>query len=264
MIKRKKALAAVIAAIIVILISSVIVIYRGKYIVPFTFKVSYIDETSEKIPSNFNEVKILFLTDIEYGYLFNKEHISKLKTTINNLNVDIVLFGGDLFDKNYALISSDVDILTDLLSSIDAPLGKFAILGDFDFSSETRELLVKKILGDSNFEIIASEMKLYNNPTGYITLYGDNFGSHTIEQVSNETYSIVLLHGTETYKNLPVNVNLVLSGHTHDKQVNFFSKADYRFGKNKNLYRSRGIGLTEFDYRIFSSPELVVITLKSK
>ncbi len=251
-------------AIILVLMSTMIVIYRGKYVVPFTFKVSYIDETSEKIPSNFNEVKILFLTDIEYGYLFNEQHISKLKTTINNLDVDIVLFGGDLFDKIYPPVSSDVDLLTDLLSSINAPLGKFAILGDFDYSSETREILVKKILSDSNFELITSEMKLYNNPTGYITLYGDDFGNHTIDQVSNETYSIVLLHGIDTYKNLPTNVNLVLSGHTHDRQINFFSKADYKFGKTKNLYRCRGIGLTEVDYRIFSSPEIVVITLKTK
>jgi predicted MPP superfamily phosphohydrolase len=241
-----------------------IIFQRGKYVVPFNFKVSYLEETSEKIPSNFNNVKILFLTDIEYGYLFNEQHLANLKKTINNLDIDIVLFGGDLFDKNYPPVSSDVDILTDLLFSIDAPLGKFAILGDFDYSSETREILVKKILSDSNFELIDSEMKLYNNPTGFIVLYGDNFGNHTIDQVSTETYSIVLLHGTETYKNLPVNVDLVLSGHTHDKQVNFFSKTDYKFGKTKNLYRSRGIGLTQFDYRIFSSPELVVITLKTK
>jgi len=241
-----------------------IVFWRGKYVVPYNFKVSYINVTSEKIPANFNDVKILFLTDIEYGYLFNEQHISKLKTAINNLDIDIVLFGGDLFDKNYAPVSSDVDILTDLLSSVEAPLGKFAILGDFDFVSETREILVKRILSDSNYELITSEMKLYNNPTGYITLYGDNYGSHTIEQISTETYSIVLLHGTDTYKNLSLSINLVLSGHSHDKQVNFFSKADYKFGRTKNLYRSRGIGLTEFDYRIFSDPELVVIILKSK
>jgi predicted MPP superfamily phosphohydrolase len=264
MIRLKKAIVLVMIFIIIILISSMIIFRRGKYVVPFNFKVTYIDEASEKIHSNFNDVKILFFTDIEYGYLFNGQHITNLKKTINNLDVDIVLFGGDLFDDNYPPVSSDVDILTELLSSVSAPLGKFAILGDFDIISETREILVKKILEDSNFEIVSAEMKLFNNPTGYITLYGDNYGSHTIEQVASDTYSIVLLHGTETYKNLPQNVSLVLSGHSHDRQINFFSKADYKLGKNGNIYRSRGIGLTEFEYRIFSSPEVVVITLKSK
>ena len=139
MIRRKKLLVLIMSGIILILISSMIIFQRGKYVVPFNFKVSYLEETSEKIPSNFNNVKILFLTDIEYGYLFNEQHLANLKKTINNLDIDIVLFGGDLFDKNYPPVSSDVDILTDLLFSIDAPLGKFAILGDFDYSSETRK-----------------------------------------------------------------------------------------------------------------------------
>ena len=264
MVKRKKALVFIMSLIVLVLLFSMIVVYRGKNAVPFNFKVSYIEETSEKIPTNFNDVKILFLTDIEYGALFTEQHLLKLKTAINNLDVDIVLFGGDLFDKNYAPVSSDVDLLTDLLSSIKAPLGKFAILGDFDISTETREILVKKVLNDSNFELITSEMKLYNNPTSYIILSGDSYACNTIKQVSLDSYSIVILHGTDTYKNIPPHVNLILSGHTHDKQVNFFSKANYKFGKTKNLYRSRGIGLTEFDYRIFSSPEIVVITLKTK
>ncbi len=264
MVNRKKIIVFIVSTIILILLAGIIVVYRGKYVVPFKFKVTYLNETSEKIPANFNNVKILFLTDIQFGQLFNEKHLANLKKTINNLDVDIVLFGGDLFDHSYAPVSCDVDLLTDLLSSIKAPLGKFAVLGDFDYSSETREILVKKILSDSNFELITSEMKLYNNPTGYITLYGDNYGTHSIEQINSETYSIVLIHGTDSYSNLPNNVSLVLSGHTHDKQVNFFSKAKYTFGRNKNLYRCRGIGLTEVDYRIFSSPELVLITLNSK
>ena len=264
MIKRKKVLVFIMSLIVLLLLFSMVVVYRGKNVVPFNFKVTYLEESSEKIPANFNDVKILFLTDIEYGSLFTEQHLSKLKTTINSLDVDIVLFGGDLFDKNYAPVSSDVDLLTDLLSSIKAPLGKFAILGDFDISTETREILVKKVLNDSNFELITSEMKLYNNPTGYIILSGDSYACNTIKQVSLDSYSIVILHGADTYKNIPPHVNLILSGHTHDKQVNFFSKANYKFGKTKNLYRSRGIGLTEFDYRIFSSPEIVVITLKTK
>lgn len=54
---------------------------------------------SEKLPSNFNGVKVVYFTDTLIGSTFNVEDVDNLVSNINSYKPDIILFGGNLLNK---------------------------------------------------------------------------------------------------------------------------------------------------------------------
>ncbi len=256
----KKKVTIIILSILTLLLSTAMYIYyNGKNIAPKTFKTSFIDIKSEKIPQNFNNFKILYFSDLEYGKYFNFDNLNELQKSLESLNYDMILFGGDLIDKDYSPISDDVDILKQFFSSLKSSHGNFAILGDYDQSTESRSILVRMILEDSGFELIDKELTIYKDKQS-IVLNGLNYSDEPlINPVTS--FNITLIHNHNHYKSISSNADLILCGHTHNKQVNLFSSVDYRFGLQDNLYITRGIGLTEKDHRIFSYPEICLFTL---
>lgn len=257
----KKKLIILLSIIILFLSIAMATFYVGKNIAPKTFKTSFVEIIDEKIPDNFYNFKILYFSDLEYGKYFNKDNLDELKKSIEKLDYDIILFGGDLIDKNYSPVSDDVDILQDFLSSLTSKYGNFAILGDFDTSTQSREVLVKMILDNSGFELIEKELTLYQEKQS-IKLNGINYNSDTTINES-DFFNIVMIHSRNLYSSLPQNINLVLCGDSHDRQINLFFNSDYKFGLQDNLYITRGVGLTEKDYRIFNYPELCIFILKN-
>jgi len=222
---------------------------------PTNFKVTYLDIEDEKIPENFKGLKILYFSDLCYGSIFNAEHLQHLQKTLSTVDYDIVVFGGDLLDVDYAAVSDDVTLLTDFFNSLDARLGKFFILGDFDQATDTRVVLVKKVFNDANFELINGTMKLYNGLSGYITLSS----ADTTTELSEGIYNVSIIHGTSNYNLLSENVDFVLSGHSHQFQTDFFNEEKGTLGLHNNLYVVRSVGMIEYNYRILNTPEILLI-----
>lgn len=246
------------------------------------FTVTYLDIEDAEVPESFKGKTIIFISDLEYGTYFKGKRLEQFRKKITSLNADIVIFGGDIFDKNFVPISSDVNTLTELFSSIDAKLGKFAIFGDFDLISDQRKALVSKILYDSNFETLdCNPISLHNGQSEHINLIGIDYIPQNIDlssafaNVQQEDYTIAIIHGANVANILPVKMsNLILSGHTHHCQVNLpfmiddsyaqtggFAHGKYKVN-NVLMYITNGIGTTGKDYRAFSDPEIVYITFK--
>ncbi|MBF1090648.1 MAG: metallophosphoesterase, partial [Solobacterium sp.] len=115
--------------------------------------VRYQTLTSNKIPQDLNNTKILYVSDIYYGNHMNQSRLQKLVDTINRIAPDAVVFGGDIYAPN-ATISTDSDgEIATALTSIKAPLGKFAVLGDQDCATADIKSHVLSILQTSNFEV---------------------------------------------------------------------------------------------------------------
>ena len=94
------------------------------------YEVTYLDIKDETVPESFIGKSIIFISDLEYGTFFDKTRLELFKRKINNFKADVIIFGGDMFDREFVPISEDVTLLTDLLSGLEADLGKFAIMGD--------------------------------------------------------------------------------------------------------------------------------------
>ena len=88
-----------------------------------------------KISNLSSGIKILQISDIYYGSTINKSDIKKIVKKINENNVDVVIFTGDLISKNYDITDEDKTFLKKWLNKIDTELGKYYTTGEEDFEA---------------------------------------------------------------------------------------------------------------------------------
>ena len=117
---------------------------------------------NNKIPDSFNGLKIVQLSDLHFGSTMFNEDIKKIKKLSNERKPEIVVYTGDLINKEYDLKSKEQEELIKELKNINASLGKYAILGDEDNEK------ISTIFNQSDFTILRNEYELIykedNNP----------------------------------------------------------------------------------------------------
>ena len=119
--------------IIVFLICTTIVYSR--FIEIKNFKVKEYAIIDKNIPSNFYGLKIVHISDIHYKVTTTKKDLKKIINNINSLKPDIVILSGDIVDSKINYSKRDISDLTDLLSSIEFNIGKYAIKGEEDLDN---------------------------------------------------------------------------------------------------------------------------------
>ena len=95
---------------------------------------------NESLPNGFDGMKIVHFSDIHYNRAITSEKIDKIIDEINLINADIVVFTGDLIDKDMVITDNDYEYLTDSFSKISARYGKYAVLGNHDYKDMVRLL----------------------------------------------------------------------------------------------------------------------------
>lgn len=281
--ENKKKTVLILAIIVGMLLTGVLSYLNAKYINPSDYKIRNITISDSRIPESFDGFTVMFISDLEYGTYFTKERLDRFINKINSCEADVVIFGGDLFDKEYNPVSNDITALRTALKSIEAPKGKFAILGDFDYVTEQRSALVRKLLFDAEYEQLQDNViKLHNDTSETINLLGFNYTEGTLDvntafaDITDDSYTITVVHGALFAESLPNQLSdLTLSGHSHHSQLNLpfvinynlypntgtYGPGKYKL-KNTLLYVSNGVGTTTDDIRIFSDPEVLFITFK--
>ncbi len=73
---------------------------------------------------------------------YSPKRFDKIVEKLNAAKPDIVLFTGDLIE-NYRWETRDCEIISQQLTKINAPKGKFAILGNHDYRSNGQDAVVK-------------------------------------------------------------------------------------------------------------------------
>ena len=74
---------------------------------------------NEKLPDNFNGLKVLQFSDLHYGTTIFKSELKKLVKEINKRSPDLVVFTGDLIDKNYELNEIDDTYINEVYKNLD-------------------------------------------------------------------------------------------------------------------------------------------------
>ena len=129
---RKKIVLTCFKIIIILILISIIFYLYTSYISSKIITVKEERITSEKLPSNFNGLKIIQISDIHYGSTIFINDIKRLIKLINRRTPDLVVFTGDLIDKNYQLTSKEQENLITELKKIKTTIGKYAIKGEED------------------------------------------------------------------------------------------------------------------------------------
>lgn len=242
---------------------------------------------SNILTSNFSGIKIVHFSDLIYKSTVDKNDVKELISRINELKPDIVVFTGDLVNKNKKYKNEDIEFLEEQLLNIEATIGKYTIYGDADYSFEDYKTIMEKakfnILNNSYDEIFYK-----NNDSMFIV----GLPSSSKEEVKFEEafsfykedekrkYIMVLAHDGKTIKLLDdttYEVDLVLGGHSLNGSVvvpyyggvflddlaDKYYQEHYSKGIT-DIYISSGIGTNKYPYRIFNKPSINLYRLKAQ
>ena len=272
--------------IFIILIISLIVAY-GFLIEPKLIKVKEYKIAVKNLPNNFDGFKIVHITDIHFGKVFDIESLNKLVKSINEQEPDIVVLTGDLIDKDTKMTSELSSKISNSLSKIETKAGKYAITGnnDLNFDEWTN------IISGANFiNLNNSYDEIYKN--GYESIFITGLSTEKDKLNVNEKlktpieylnsfekngpiYKILLIHEPDTVDEITNNpFDLILAGHSHAGQVRLpligpvflpdgakkYHESHYKI-ENKDLYISNGLGVSNFNFRLFNTPSYNVYRL---
>ena len=266
-------IAVVLLAILLILGSYIVLIKAPDTLVNDSYEI-----TNSKIPADFNGFKIGFFSDLCLDDEDDLEILEKTVDKLNQQNYDIVLFGGDLYyDDIFAQ-----ERVEELLASIHANYGKFAVLGEKDLVTNTDTTMILTL---GEFEVLKDQViPIYYNDAS-IALVGleSEINIDTIvPEAYYSSYKLVLVHTPDTYlasnnEDSTNSIDLQLSGHSHGGYVYlpFVDIADKRVGAKTYVHGKYDVNLSsiivsngankepDVRLRLFCSPDIITVTLKS-
>lgn len=230
---------------------------------------------------NFNNYKILNLTDIHLGQWINPEYLEDLIDYVNTLNYDLVTLTGDYFSY---VVDGYEEALADSFKKLKSRDGKFGVLGNHDHwmgSSIIRDIFKKSDIIDLSNDVHTLERdEEFLNICGVdsCTVCADNL-DRVIAKMPKGIPSILLAHEPDFAKESSQTnfFDLQISGHSHGGQF-IIPKVEttpfrgpnstkYPVGlykvRDMIQYTSKGLGTNSFRIRINCKPEVTIITLKT-
>ena len=268
---------------------------RGKY----NYKVIKHQLSFSRLPKDFNGFKIVHISDFHCGSFDNKEKLTYGIDLINKQKPDIILFTGDMVNN----IADEILPWKSLISSLNAPYGKYAVLGNHDYgdynswnSDEEKIENFKKLItlqNEMGFKLLNNTSEIININQSTIDLIGvENWGSGfkqkgnldlALANTKANDFKILMSHDPTHWKEKVLthkqHIDLTLSGHTHGMQFGIeipgiikWSPAKYRYKHWAGIYQefnqiinvNRGFGFLAYPGRVGIYPEITLITLQTK
>jgi len=259
------------------------------------FNVARIPVRSAGIPEAFNGLRIVQISDMHLGsYGDDTSIVQKGVDLINAEKPDLILFTGDLVN-DYA---DEAEKFVPILSRLEAPMGKFSILGNHDYSdyvkwdstsakSENLEKL-KRLQEEMGFTLLLDRNVSLEKGGEHIGLIGvQNWGrrfqqygdlAKALRGSEHHPYRILMSHDPTHWEEqvMGTGVDLTLSGHTHGAQFGVrvngrtYSPAQWVYRhwageyreNGQTLYVNRGFGFIGFPGRVGMPPEITVFDLQ--
>jgi len=250
----------------------------AKYIGTMGFITKEYTIYDDNLPTSFDGLKVVHFSDLHYNRAINEDKVTDIINEINLLNPDVVVFTGDLIDKDVIINDDDYEFLTKLFSNINVKYGKYAILGNHDYYNKEK---IIKLFNDSNFKYLENEYDVViskNNENIYIAGIGNL--THNLDVIDKAlkdikdddlSYKVVLVHEPDISDDIINNyeVDLILGGHSHNGQVRlpvigalytplgakkYYD--EYYKVNNTDIYISSGIGVSNVNVRLFNKPSI--------
>ena len=217
-------------------------------------------------------LRIVFLSDLHAGPTTGVATLRRALELAGEAKPDVILLGGDyvFLDARY------IDEVTALLSSLEAPLGMYAVLGNHDLWADDQRII-------ASLESVGVQFLINRAVTvGPIDVVGIDdpwTGEPEIDRgytnVSGARPVIVLCHAPEVIEFLGNHrADAVICGHTHGGHVCLpggkpvvmfgpisrkYPSGEYEIGEGRRLIVGRGIGNTEVPFRLWAPPEVLVV-----
>ena len=258
------------------------------------FKVREVTFTSANLPEEFEGYRVLQLSDIHSGsWKGNPEALKRAIDICNSQNADLALFTGDLVNSR----SDELIEFMNIFSELKAKDGVYSVLGNHDYgtyvkwnSEADRITNIDSLISRENrmgWKMLNNSHTIIRKGNDSIAVIGvENSGRPPfpdyarLKEASAGTegmFQILMSHDPTHWRRevLPKSdIELTLSGHTHDMQITFFGLSVSSFiypehngmymEGDRGLYVNIGLGHVLFPMRLGAWPEITVITLKKK
>lgn len=212
------------------------------------------------------DTKIALLSDLHLGNSLRKKSTKRLIDMVIDCDADVLVITGDLFDESTAI--KDMENFVEAIKKVTIPI--YYIQGNHEYLSKYENQFYEMI-ENAGITYLNDESREVDNY--YIIGRKDiKMGQRkTLKQLTDDLdqdkFMLVLDH--QPFTDAQVEVDLQLSGHTHNGQIfpgNLLTKL-----RNANLYGyydadyplivTSGVGTWGFPMRMGTQSELVIITI---
>lgn len=270
----------------------------GMLVGRYRFKIHRKKLTFSNLPSEFNGFKIVQISDLHMGSFFEEfDKVEEGLQKIKDLKPDIILFTGDMVNN----FSSEAEPWINIMKTLDAPYGKYSILGNHDYgdysrweSKEAKQQNLDRLIEiekEMGFDILLNEnRKIEKNGQSFSLIGVENWGlppfpqhgnlMKAMEGTNDHEFQLLMSHDPSHFDaqvTIDSEIDLTLSGHTHGMQFGVelgnikWSPVKYKYPKWAGLYRTgkqklyvnRGFGYIGFPGRVGIMPEITLIELSS-
>ena len=239
---------------------------------------------AEQLPAEANNLRIVYLSDIHYGFWFNDGDLNRLVSRINGLRPDLVLFGGDYATDHQSAVQFFQKLRNG--EKIRSRYGTFGVVGetdrgesDFDLTELTEAMANADVepLVNRSVPVHIGAARIYIAGLDDVTAGRPDLKAVS-KSVSASDFVIFLCHNpsaipdAQLAKDSSGNLgwfDLGLFGHTHGGQMLFFSslldiagdiperyKGGWLKENRADLLVSRGVGTSVFPGRLFCLPQI--------
>lgn len=246
---------------------------------PHRLEITRLSLSFPGLPSSFDGMRIVHFSDMHLGFFTNDDHIDHMAEAIRQLQPDLLCFTGDIVD-DYA--DSMQDYLP-LLTAMEAPLGKYAVLGNHDYRGIPEG--VQALYKHTGFRLLKNEHEILERHGERLAIVGLEDLLLSKPDLSRATagipatmFKLLLMHAPDfADQAAEAGIHLQLSGHSHGGQIRApflgalktppggrkYVQGLYSVGERKMpVYVNRGIGMTQLPVRVLCPPELTVLTLR--
>jgi len=226
-------------------------------------------------------VSIALVADIHMaGPDMPPERVGRIVEQVNALDADMIVIAGDLVsEKRTATKHYSAQEIVAPLAQFEAPLGVIFVPGNHDiwFGWDALKTELDEL---DNVTIMENEVAQFGSLA--LGVVGDSFVDRadipaTMAQMDQlDGARVILTHSPDIFPSVPVNVDLVLAGHTHCGQIAYpwggspATMSDYGDlyacgiveQHGKTLITSAGLGTSLLPIRLFTQPEIWLIEIR--
>lgn len=263
-----------------IILISMILIFGSLYYMRFVgtsgLNVREYRVVNSTLPPSFHGLKVIHFSDLHYNSTFSQKNLKILVKKINQLKPDIVVFTGDLTDKDSEITENDLKILVEQLNKIEARLGLYAVRGNHDYDTSNFDVVFTKTafkILDNNYDFVYSKGTTPILITGFGSKLKKDFNPTQAFSfpIEGSFFTIALTHEPDTTTDIlnTYPTQLILSGHSHNGQVRLpkigaiytvsgakkYQNEHYKID-NSDLFVSGGLGTSGYKFRLFNRPSI--------
>lgn len=253
--------------------------------------VRQVDFFKNSLPSELKGFKIAFISDVQADRYTDEARLKRYVDKINEANPDLVLIAGDVITSS----PDYIETAAKYIGKIKSTHGTFSCVGDHDNWAYRQDYVrslreITQALNQYNVEMPDNELRFIQIDSSRIGItfitntYVSDISETTLQNITSSNkaeFKIFLTHQPQEFlinSALKNKYDLFLAGHTHGGQITLvfpfiqltptlvetrYIKGDFYFNDMLAIVCG-GLGMSLAPVRYNSTPEIVVITLKSE